>query len=543
MSQRIMQLVGGTGTILVTFFAGVSRADVLQVPEQYATVQLAIDAAFDGDFVELADGTYAGLGNRDLDFGGKTITVRSASGDPALCVIDCEASGRGFYFHTGESAAATVLGITITNGAPSESSPHGANGGAVCCVDGSNPTLINCVLSGNAPIGWNPRGGGLYCYNGSPTLSGCVISANSHSGCWTAYSSPRLIDCTVSGNLTGCSFNYGGTAVLTRCAIASNSETGVWNSASAVLVECTISGNSASEFGGGVRNLGILKLISCTIAGNTANYGGGICGGAELVNCALSGNTAAHGGAAYGSPTLINCSVSGNLAFNYSAGGIYYDGGSPKLTNSIVWGNTPLQIVRSGSNLVVSYCDVQGGWPGTANINLDPLFVRAPSDGGDGWGDNPNTPDVDESANDDYGDLRVLPGSPCIDSGNNAAVPADAADLDGDGNITEPLPMDHDDQQRFADDPATPNTGAGTPPIVDRGAFELIPELPALTGDLNCDGAVNLQDINRFVQYLSDYINWWAAYPGCPPANGDINGDEVYPSFGDINPFVELLTQ
>ena len=49
-------------------------------------------------------------------------------------------------------------------------------------------------------------------------------------------------------------------------------------------------------------------------------------------------------------------------------------------------------------------------------------------------------------------------------------------------------------------------------------------------------------DINPFVQYLANFSAWQATYPGCDPRNGDINGDGTYPSFGDINPFVALLS-
>jgi hypothetical protein len=77
------------------------------------------------------------------------------------------------------------------------------------------------------------------------------------------------------------------------------------------------------------------------------------------------------------------------------------------------------------------------------------------------------------------------------------------------------------------------------------GGFWPLPGTPSLhVGDLNCNGTVGFDDINPFVQYLSNFAAWQASYPGCNPLNGDINGDGVYGqgSFGDINPFVALLS-
>ncbi|MBP7748352.1 MAG: hypothetical protein KA383_19730 [Phycisphaerae bacterium] len=65
---------------------------------------------------------------------------------------------------------------------------------------------------------------------------------------------------------------------------------------------------------------------------------------------------------------------------------------------------------------------------------------------------------------------------------------------------------------------------------------------PYRVGDLNCDGVVNFGDINAFVLYLSNHPVWLTTYAGCDPRSGDIDGDGNYPSFGDINPFVTLLT-
>ena len=67
-------------------------------------------------------------------------------------------------------------------------------------------------------------------------------------------------------------------------------------------------------------------------------------------------------------------------------------------------------------------------------------------------------------------------------------------------------------------------------------------ECESSVGDLNCDGSVDFGDINPFVLYLSNFAAWQATYPDCDPANGDIDGDGIYPSLGDINPFVALLS-
>jgi len=91
-------------------FASVSEGKILHVPSEYDTIQSAIDAASDGDEVVVADGIYTGDGNKNLEFLGKAITVRSENG-PENCIIDCESSGRGFYFHHDEDSSSVVKGI------------------------------------------------------------------------------------------------------------------------------------------------------------------------------------------------------------------------------------------------------------------------------------------------------------------------------------------------------------------------------------------------------------------------------------------------
>src|SRR5262245_49522958 len=110
---------------------GTASAATRQVPGDYATMQAAIDASANGDVIIVADGAYLGPGNRDLDFGGRAITLRSANG-AAHCMIDCAGSGfndhhRAFNFHANETAASLVQGFTIINGSLNP-------GGAVFCL-------------------------------------------------------------------------------------------------------------------------------------------------------------------------------------------------------------------------------------------------------------------------------------------------------------------------------------------------------------------------------------------------------------------------
>lgn len=137
--------------------------------------------------------------------------------------------------------------------------------------------------------------------------------------------------------------------------------------------------------------------------------------------------------------------------------------------NCILWDNVGSQI--GGGWAAVTYCCVQGGYSGTGNISVNPSFL-----GGD--------------------DLRLQPGSPCIDAGDNAAVPADTLDLDGDGDFVEPIPFDLGGTLRFFDVPFVTDTGLGTPPIVDMGAYEFVVEP---SPDLDGDGDIDADDFDAFL--------------------------------------------
>lgn len=355
-----------------------AQAAALLVPSQYPTIQAAIDAAQPGDEVVIANGTYTGTGNRDLDFDGKAITVRSESGHAADCIIDCQSTGRGFHFHSGEGSGSVVRGLSIQNGAASY-------GGGVRC-DQASPTLTDCEIIGNAAL---HTGGGLYCDESSPTLTNCVIADN-----WAAY-----------GGGLWCQYGSGPT-----------------------LAGCIVAGNDAVR-GGGLCNYqdSSPTLTNCTVAGNSANYGGGI----------LCWNSS--------SPTVTHCTVTRNSAA-YASGGVSCIASSPLLTNCILWANAPQEVYVDSGGPVVTYCDVQGGWPGEGNLDADPLFV------------DPAGPDADPGTWEDN-NYRLLPGSPCIDAGTNAP-PGGLPAQDADGN---PRCRDgNDDGQAIADMGAYESPGPAT---------------------------------------------------------------------------------
>jgi predicted outer membrane repeat protein len=250
-------------------------------------------------------------------------------------------------------------------------------------------------------------------------------------------------------------------------------------SGGATIVNVTFSGNYAGQAGGGIATSsgGVVHVYNSRFFGNQAGVypaglGGGFYGktnGEILVNCVFSGNSAGlRGGAIYmesGSfgGTLSGLSINGNTS-GWEAGGLFINNNGTTATlisNSIVWGNNAQQILTWGP-VQVSYSLVQDGLVGGTNISTaDPQFVDV-----DGVDDVPGTPD-------DNLDLQVT--SPAIDAGNNAAVPLDAADLDDDFDTTEALPLDIAFNARFTNMPAITDTGNGSAPIVDLGAYEVSP--------------------------------------------------------------------
>ena len=184
----------------------------IQVPDDYATIQAAINAANDGDTISIAAGTYI---EHDLSLGNKGIRISGATdadGNPAV-TIDAQQQGRVMSIN-GESASGFVpliQNIVFTGG----SSP--VDGGGLNCTT-SNAIIRNCHFIDNWCGG---RGGGVY-HTGQP----------------------------------------GGPPPS--------------QPVSARFVHCLFTGNTAEEGGGIYGRLGVPELVSCIVTDNSATVGGGI---------------------------------------------------------------------------------------------------------------------------------------------------------------------------------------------------------------------------------------------------------------------------
>jgi hypothetical protein len=420
----------------------------------FGKIQRGISAATEGDTVIIKPGTYA----ENIRFNGINITLTGiAPSDPSVTastIIDGNQIGPVVTFESGEGSDCKLLGFTITNGKSS-------SGGGIYCSQ-SSPTISYCTVRNNSAIS---SGGGMYNYESSPTLISCTFSENSAAsgaGISSQSSNTKLDNCIFSGNyakLQGGGMNN--------------------NLATPLLKNCTFRDNYADKGGGMASSNGDSKLVDCIFTANSAGTkGGGMYNNASvatLANCIFIANISADdGGGIYNmglaSTTITNCTFSANSAAD-RAGGIYDYTSNPIISNCILWGNS----CKTGSDQVgqidsgtpsVNYCCIKG-WTGSlggiANTGSDPNFVRNPDDGGDVWG---------TGENDDFGDLRLLSVSPCIDAGNNSAISTDFFDLDNDGNTVELTPWDIGGHPRRLDAPLKTDTGNGTRPIVDMGAYE-----------------------------------------------------------------------
>ena len=495
---------GLTAACLSAVGNGPVFADEIHVYEG-ESIQAAIDGASEGDEIIVHPGTYI----ENIDLLGKAIGVRSSDG-PDVTTIQAQHDGPIVHCSTGEGPDTVLEGLTITGG--------WAQGGAGLKNWYCNPTVRDCIFVGNEA---SIYGGAMFNYFSSPTVIDCTFENNSAldrgGAIYNSHSAPYLRGCTFRDNLAS---NGSGAAFW--------SENGA-----PVIIDCAFIENTALVAGGGVAfDDDSVVMLNCQMIGNHAKKSSGLAQSfcdSLIVGCLFLGNTADEFGAGLAThetkATIINCTLAMNEAPDIA--GLLIVGAQSEVTmaNCVLWGNTDdggsnqhaqISFTYSASpeDLHMDYSCVQGWtgeYGGTGNFGEDPLFVD---------------PDND--------DVRLLPGSPCIDAGFNNILASDSYDLDDDGFTCERFPIDLDGNSRFADDPATNDTGCGLPVVVDMGAFEYA-GVPAdvVYCDIDGDGGVMIDDV---FEVLAD----WGVCDGCCLSDLNLDGlvgiDDIFEVLANWGP-------
>ncbi|MFA4948204.1 MAG: S8 family serine peptidase, partial [Candidatus Krumholzibacteriia bacterium] len=369
------ELIGALGPHCHSKTSWYVRADGMG---EAPTIQAAVDRAVAGDTIVLAAGVYAGAGNRDIEFAGKNLVIRSASG-PDSTIVDCGGSvGEihwGFGYTGGEDSTSALEGLTIR---------HAALTGIRCLS--SSPVIRGCVVDSCITSG-GARGGGFYIEKSSAKILGCTVTNNrvdtNGGGIYCKEAKGRIAGCVFSGNTAAKS--GGGIAVQT--------------SSSMDIVGCSVIGNLANtESGGGIYIISArARIDSCTIAGNTGSFGGGLFNGTNafctLKNSGVNSNVARNGGGGLYSSTNLtmeNCTIVGNSAAYYGAGIESFYGNQNTIVRSIVAFNLLKEGIYTGSGTqTISCSDVYGNAGGNYggsttdrtglnnNISSDPSFCDA----------------------------------------------------------------------------------------------------------------------------------------------------------------------
>ena len=374
----------------------------IYVPDDHATIQEAIDAAVDGDTVLVRAGIYVEC----IDFKGKAITVESVSG-PDVTVIDGGRINHVVTFDTAETNSSVLSGFTVTNEALDHS---GIRFGRY-----ASPVISDNIITRIAPHSWEAA---VYCNEDSSAL---IINNEicNNSGVGIKQSDYDESNLVIAGNLIRnntygihCSGNGDlkdeWWVTITGNEIRDNSDDAIYSwRAYLTISDNVIQGNGCCGIA--------LTWGSTEISGNiiSGNVNDGVSsfenGRITLSNNIISGN-GKHGF----SHDSFTVKVINNTITDNSGDGIHMTGASTtNITNTINWGNAGSSLYFYHGEPTVTYSNIEGGWPGTGNIDADPLFVDAAAS-----------------------DYHIPFTSPCRNAGSNDGVPPELLyDWEGDPRI------------------------------------------------------------------------------------------------------------
>jgi len=302
------------------------QAQIRRVPDDYGTIQEAVNAAEYGDTVLVAAGTYY----ENIIIRGKHITVASlylTTGDTSYIsrtVIDGSAAGRTVSILSGADSSAQLSGFTVTNGSYAS--------GAGIYIYKTSARVSHCIIRDNHGDAYNPMGGGIFLREARSFIHDCLITENTALG--------ADIDNGWGGGI-GVS---GGAAEIVNCTVTGNQTT-----------------SAKAGIGGSNTNI---RITGCLITGNR-------------------GHSAAGAGFQDAQAEIINSTIACNHGGNSQSGGVYFIRSSPVFQNSIVWYNTTASGFRNldgwGGEPEFYHSNIQGGYLSLDIMDADPLFADTSS--------------------------------------------------------------------------------------------------------------------------------------------------------------------
>jgi len=433
---------------ILALMAATASARIINIPGDYSTIQVGINASVDGDTVLVQPGTYY----ENVHFAGRNITLGSlyltTSDTTYITHTIIDAGQNGSVVSFGLEECAIITGFTLTHGAAvmgggivclgssarivkniiTSNSADSLGGGGIACqgYSISGPVISENIISSNEVNSHMFGGGGIICVdNATPFVSGNIISENESSYGGGIYcgiaSNPTIQDNSITDNIAR---SIGGGIYIDGTSdpsVVANDITGnqgdfagggIGAMNRGYVSDNLIKFNLSFHFGGGVYSLGNLQLIENLIVSNTGlEYGGGVYGGdnIQITGNVIKGNRSSiEGGGVhcFYSPATLNQNVIvGN--FSRDGGGLWSNSVQTTIVNTIFWGNVATNGPQLYGSLSISYCDVQGGYSGQGNIDADPFFV--------------------DTYNLNY---NVCLGSPCIDSGDPSMGDPDGSRAD-----------------------------------------------------------------------------------------------------------------
>ncbi len=345
----------------------------------HLTIQAGLDAANDGDTVEVVAGTYTGSGNKDLSFGTKNLTLISQDG-PYATIIDNEGESGHRLFNfisTMQDTTCVIEGFTIQGGRFVQA---GSPGAGIRIETYCSPKFVECIIKNNHSYGGN--GGGVYVNNYcDPVFVSCRFESN------TALSSGGGLYCSTNSQamIRGCTFESN------QCSTGFGGGLAFNNTGLPVVRGCWFEGNASGDQGGGLGSWETdATILNSVFLNNLASTTGGAYYSQDaeddFYRCTFVKNRALVDGSVYhawqyGLPTFTDCIFAFSQPTDDRASTFYCDGTtSPQIVYCCSYGNpdgdTPCGMVL-------------------LSIESDPLFCNIETD-----------------------DLTLAANSPCMPAGN-----------------------------------------------------------------------------------------------------------------------------